>query len=64
MKLNQRQIDIVQMLSKDYDAVEIAELINSTVGAVHTECQRIREIVGVKKTWGLTAEALRQGWIV
>ncbi len=62
--LNQRQIKILQHLANDMDAKEVAEVLNSTSGAINTECQRIREIMEFKRTWACVAEAMRRGWVV
>lgn len=55
-----KQLEIIELLARDYTVPEIAAYLDKSVGDVEKFIARSKDILGVKTAQGLVAEAHRK----
>lgn len=58
-----RQLEVLQMLSKDYSPAATAETLGISIRSVYSMCELAKNKMELDNTIACAAEAVRRGWI-
>lgn len=63
MKLTRREMEVLQLISKELTTEQIANYLHVSVPTIETHRRNLFRKVGVQSVIGLVKEAIRQNWI-
>lgn len=63
MKLTRREMEVLQLISKELTTEQIANYLHVSVPTIETHRRNLFRKVGVQSVIGLIKEAIRQNWI-